>query len=483
MVVQPSFRDTIVIFLRRKITFLLIFLLVCAMGAAYLVTATPMYTSGASLVLRFDQRTVPNIDRNLDNTQSLMQGVNEHQEILHSDAEILRSPDISRDIIKTVGLEELYPKIAVSKFSDARKQDLALQSFQSDLIVNTGVESAVISVMFYARTPQLAQTVVQKLLSDFYAQEASIFANPQLQFTQQQADQAKQALNDAQNAFASFKQTHQIADLGQQVQQLLQQRTDVTSRLAIAQGLLMQAQQQETALDELLKTVPKETVSSAQGEQFQAADAAASELDKLKAKRDNMLSTYQPGSPVLRSVDAQIASLEHAVGSRAAQGRARVDRSPNRVYESIRTDYIRAVAQSKSAQQPVNVLQGQLDDINKRIEDLESQQNHYDDLARAVQIQADTYRAVAIRYQEARIEANRNAEKISAAALIAQPALPDRPAKPRKKLVAGATVLLGLLLASGVVLGLEALDDRLRTPREVAHVLRLPVLATFARDA
>lgn len=67
--------------------------------------------------------------------------------------------------------------------------------------------------------------------------------------------------------------------------------------------------------------------------------------------------------------------------------------------------------------------------------------------------------------------------------MITAPTVPDRPAKPRKKLVLAATLLLAALFGGGVVLALEAFDDRLRTPREVAHVLRLPVLATFSKDA
>ena len=332
MVVQPSFRDTIVIFLRRKVAFLVTFVLVCAIGAAYLALATPMYSSNASLVLRFDTRTVPNIDRNLDNTQTLMQGVNEHQEILHSDADILRSRDIARQVIGTVGLGQLYPKIAANaKLPDSQKLGAALQAFEGDMVVSTGVESDVINVIFYARTPDLAQRVVQLLLNDFYAQEAAIYANPQLQFTEQQSNDARKQLADAQTAFAAFKQSHQIADLSGQVQQLLQQRTDVSSRFAVALGMLLQAQEQEQALRELITTVPQEVTSSATGEQFQAADAAAGELDKLKAKRDNMLSTYRAGSPVLSSINAQIGSLERAVGSRTSQGRSRVDRAPNRV--------------------------------------------------------------------------------------------------------------------------------------------------------
>ena len=42
---------------------------------------------------------------------------------------------------------------------------------------------------------------------------------------------------------------------------------------------------------------------------------------------------------------------------------------------------------------------------------LEAQRNQYDDLTRAVQIQNDTYRTMAIRYETARVEANRNARE------------------------------------------------------------------------
>jgi capsular polysaccharide biosynthesis protein len=66
--------------------------------------------------------------------------------------------------------------------------------------------------------------------------------------------------------------------------------------------------------------------------------------------------------------------------------------------------------------------------------------------------------------------------------VIAAPVVPEVPARPRRKLVAFATVLVALLLAGGAVLGAEAFDDRLRSPRDITQVLRVPVLATFSKD-
>ena len=81
MVIQPSFRDTILTFFRRKFTFWLIFGAACLVGAAYLLLATPLYLSAASLVVRFDQNTVPDIDRSRAANVTL--GANERREILY----------------------------------------------------------------------------------------------------------------------------------------------------------------------------------------------------------------------------------------------------------------------------------------------------------------------------------------------------------------------------------------------------------------
>jgi uncharacterized protein involved in exopolysaccharide biosynthesis len=100
-----------------------------------------------------------------------------------------------------------------------------------------------------------------------------------------------------------------------------------------------------------------------------------------------------------------------------------------------------------------------------------------------VQIQSDTYRTLAIRYETARVEANRNAKNISAAVMISAPVVPNTPARPRRKLIAAATLVVALLSGIAAVLVIEAFDDRFNSPRDVTRILRLPVLATFAGDA
>jgi uncharacterized protein involved in exopolysaccharide biosynthesis len=380
-------------------------------------------------------------------------------------------------------LSRIYPKIAADGNGAPRQMDEALKAFAADMVIDVGLQSDVINVSFLNPDPEVAHATVQSLLDHFFSQEAVIYANPQLQFAEDEAKRSQEKLAAAQRALTQFRETNKISDLNEQIGQLLHQRTDVESRLATANGVVLESQQKEAAYKELLTAVPPLLTTSANGETYRGIDEVQGQLATLKAKRNQMASTYRPGSPVFKEIDASIASLQSSLGSSRADSRNRASTQPNLVYENIRTDLMRATAEAQGAQQPAQILGTQLDQINQRLADLDTKRTQNDDLQRSVRILDDTYRTLAIRAEESSVEANRNAQKISAAAVIAAPSLPDQPARPRRKLIALGTVLAGLIMAMGAVLGAEALDDRLRSPHDVAQVLRLPVLATFGKDA
>ena len=148
MIVQPSFREAVQTFFRRKFTFLLVFGGVCLAGAAYLLLATPLYLSNTSLVVRFDQHAAPNIDRTQQSHHSQL-GSNERREILHSDAD-----DFAQSRPGTPYHRPGRAGAAVSEDRQQRskmpphKMDDAVRAFSSDLVVDVGLQSDVINVSF-----------------------------------------------------------------------------------------------------------------------------------------------------------------------------------------------------------------------------------------------------------------------------------------------------------------------------------------------
>jgi len=289
---------------------------VCLAGGAYLLIKQPIYLSNASLVLHFDKQSVPNIDRTTNPTQPL--GQNEHREILYSDAEILRSTDLAQSVVNSIGLARLYPQIAAKGGSQDKQIDLATKAFLEDLVIDVGLQSDVLNISYFNPNATLARDAVRELLNKFFDQEAAVYANPQLAFAESEAKAARDKLTAAQDRLSDFKAKNQIADLQQQVTQFLRARTDIESRLHVAQGRVLEAEQRQQALKELLDSVPQNVTSSAMGEQYHAADDAESRLDQLRAKRSQMASTYNSNSPVFQQLDAQIASL---VGGQVTHGR------------------------------------------------------------------------------------------------------------------------------------------------------------------
>lgn len=481
MVYQRSLRETLHVFLRRKTLFAVMFGIVGLTGGSYLIFEQPLYMANATLVLHFGGQAVPDIDQSAAPIQ--LQGSNEHQEILNSDVAILNSPELLRSVVDNIGLANLYPRIASDSGTDAAKQSRAVQAFASNLTVDVGTQSDVINISFLHPSPVLARDAVRELLSGFYRQEADVYANPQLAFAKSEAEKAQASLTQAQTELAAFKSRYNISNLSEQVSRLLARRTDVESRWRKAQAALLQAQQQEDALSKLLQTLPVTADGSAAGGVYGTAESAEARLDELEGERNRLAGTASSGSPELRELDAQIHSLSKAVNRQAARSRRRARHGPSEIYQSIRKDLLRATARATSATPPAQALETQLRQINDQLNNLEWQKNQYDNLTQAVEIHRETYRSLALRSETARVEANRNAQRISAAALISAPVIPTEPAWPRKHLVALAALLSAVIVASGTVLACEAFDDRFQTPADVTRVLRLPVLATFGGDA
>jgi len=111
-------------------------------GGAYLIVAKPLYLSSAALVLHFDSRAIPDIDRN--KTPSQLEGSNEHREVLYSDADILRSPDRARKVIETIGLPRLYPDISANTLDEAAKLDESAGTRQPEVSSQGAVHRLVI---------------------------------------------------------------------------------------------------------------------------------------------------------------------------------------------------------------------------------------------------------------------------------------------------------------------------------------------------
>jgi len=462
---------------RHRRAVLGVFFSVLFAGLAYLLIAEPKYQSEAQLIVRFGDRSIPELSRSPVTEMSQ----SDRHEIVEAHAAMLSSHDLAQKAIESFGLDVVYPDIAADPPTRWTPMDEAVKRFMDKLSVDVGTQDNIIDITYLHPDKKLSHDILQKLIDLYVAQQTQIYQNPQSGFMASEVKTAGERLTKAQDAAEQFKQQWRISDFDQEVQDLLQQRGDVDTALRTAQANLDQAVHRQAEIEGLIKTVPATQPEPAGGEKYRSVDDAESRLADLRAKQSQMLATYSPNSPAMESLNAGIATAEADLKSRRGEVNNRSASNANTVYQTLQTDLLRTTADAKSNAEPVRVLTEQISGIDLRLKELRENRGKFNDLQREQQIAEDTYKSLSTQYEDARVKDSLNKQRISPAALISQPTYPYKTARPRKLITVLACLFGGAILAVGTALFLEAKDDRFTTAEQVMLTLDVPVLASFER--
>jgi uncharacterized protein involved in exopolysaccharide biosynthesis len=478
MIMQPTAKDLITVLFRRKKMFSVVAGGVMLLGAAYLILVTPQYRSEASIVVRFDEKAVPTTNMAHDTTPEVT-AQNDRRETVVANSEILNSPDLARGVIESFGLDQIYPDIQENPPRLGTPLDEAVRIFSRNLNVEPGQQGTVIQLSFQHRSPAMAKEALHRLIGAYMKREGEIFSSSDVEFQQQQMEQAKARLVATQAALQAFKTGAGISSFDDQIFALIKQRGDVAGNLQNAQVSLGQASERRNELQALLAKVSPNVQNSASGEKYHAVDDAENRVADLRVKERQMLATYNGSSPMLDQLRASLATAQADVQRNRGQIAGRDASAPNLVFQNIQTDLLRATAESRAFADSVAVLRGQLTAMDTSLQDSEAQRTRLNDLTRAVQINDSAYRALALHVEDARVVQNRVLERLSHGAVISDPSLPYKAAKPRYLIMAIATVVAGLLFGIMAIIFLELIDDRFTTAHQIEQRLGIPILAAF----
>ena len=98
------------ILFKHKRAVIRVFLVIVLGAGLYLLFATPKYESIAQLVVRFGDRSIPDVSRG----QPTELTPSDRREIVLANAAILGSPDLAQATIEAFGLKSVYPDIIAS---------------------------------------------------------------------------------------------------------------------------------------------------------------------------------------------------------------------------------------------------------------------------------------------------------------------------------------------------------------------------------
>ena len=128
-------------------------------------------------------------------------------------------------------------------------------------------------------------------------------------------------------------------------------------------------------------------------------------------------------------------------------------------------------------------LQAQMTDIDNKIKVANNQLSTTTDQTEAVRLEtmianySQTYASLLQSYEQVRMA---EAQTLSSIVQIEAAIVPIEPIRPRMLLNVAVAALVGLLLASSIIIGIDLLNDTIKTPEEIVYKLGLPVLGVIS---
>jgi polysaccharide biosynthesis transport protein len=462
---------------RRGLPALLTFAAVMGGSIAYLSVAPRVYETSARLMLDEKRVSVSELGRDLTQVPNVVPG---GASPLADQAELVKSEQV---------LEKALAKVKLESGESSIPKGLTLKGLKRDLKVKIIPGTNILEVNY--NTPNrlfgvklvnaLSQAMVEENIKTISSQATKV-----REFLEKnEVPNAQQRLRQADVAENQYRQASGIVSFDEQ------SKTLVTSLGALEdQERTLLAQLQEArARDASLRQV---TNSSSVKDAYTAVRSGQSEQAKLLRGKLTELETqivakqqrYTVAHPELVSLlrQRQILQImyqqELALVGNGNGGTASTPIADDNISQTYNNQLVANTVDAVAVANKLQSLQAQRGALQARLAQLPIKQQPLTALTRTREEAAESVKILQRKLEEAKIA---EAQKVSNLRVIEAAKLAILPASPQIPVVLLVAGVLGTLMASGVALILEAIDNRLHDADEAEAWLELPLLGVLPR--
>jgi capsular exopolysaccharide synthesis family protein len=318
-------------------------------------------------------------------------------------------------------------------------------------------QSKLVDVWVESSDPRLAATAANVLAEEFIEQNLELktqASEKTLDWLSDELGKQQEKVEASERALAEYREQQNALSLAERQNIVVSSLNQMNDAVTRAKANRMQKQ----TLYQQLKDVD---VASAPADTFPAIlqnpviQEHKSQLAALERERAKLSERYGEKHPEIVRIGASIADVT-----------ARLRQETAKVIESIANDY-------RSARAEENMLAGSLEAQKQAAMDLDKKSVNYSVLEREAQSNRQVYEALLQREKELRVVSNSRSNNVR---LVDRAEVPKTPFTPDTQANLLIAIVLGVALAIGTALGVDYLDDTIKTPDDVTRRLGLPFL-------
>lgn len=469
---------------RRKWSILTLVVVVMMVAVLAVLSITPVYRAGATLLIEQKQANVVSIEQvyGLEGTGS---------EYLQTQFELLKSRALAERVVKQLNLtthpefdprQQPEPLIDIkgmlADFSlgkaipatlpedleegidptEAEIFDEVTKAFMERISVVPQGKSQLVRVEVEMEDSRMAAKAANALANGFI--ESQMEATMEMSMTatnwmNTRLSELRVKLKEAEDRLQHFREKENLVDVdgvstisAAELSATSDRMIDARRQRAEAESMYRQVQASRDGGWEKLATMPA-VLGDPLIQQFKANEA------KARAKVDELSKRYGPRHPTMQAAQTELAAASASLRGQVEQ-----------VVAGIERNYQLAAANESSLRSSVEANKTQLQNISRKEFKL-----------RELQREVDTNRALYDTFLSRLKETSATADLESAnARVVDQAVVPSEPVKPKKSLIVAIAGLLALFIGAGLSLLLEALSNTFKGTEQVESKLNLPVL-------
>jgi uncharacterized protein involved in exopolysaccharide biosynthesis len=363
----------------------------------------------------------------------------------------------------------LYPDIAASLASDARKLAAAERAFTRRLSVTTAPQTPSIGLSFEHRNPEIAARALNALMDQYLAHRREVLVGGEFEALSQESADLNARAARANTALAAFLTEHEIGDFESELAALSARAGDIETQLLDAQARRREAEARAEALRAQLRAEPEEI------ELYSESDARR-ELVEAQIEREQMLSRYQADALPVREVDRRIAQLETFLAGGDPPSVTR--RGANPVRQEVTSQLYAIEAEARAQRGRETALAQQREEVRARLRAMQAIEPRFRQLQRERSILETNAQNFATRAEEARARDQLLGRATDNISTVERAAVPTQANSLRWPILI-VTLLIAAVVSVAAGLSRGLMRRNFPTPSSAARALGAPVLAVM----
>jgi capsular exopolysaccharide synthesis family protein len=461
-----DFRQYLLAIKRRWLPATAIFTCIVGLALLNVFSQKPIYEAKGKILIKKSS----NVTSAITQGQEIggLSVVGAQSDPLITEIELIRSVPVARKTISALNLQ------------------VKPQKFLEDLKILRIGKTDILEISYQNSNPKLAALAVNEVVNFYLTNNVTdnrTEAATARRFIVKQLPKTEAIVRQAEEVLRRFEEQNNIVDLEGEAKSAVEVTASLENQLSAAQVQLADANTQSQALqNDLLGMNSQQAVVASSVSQSPGVQRALEELQQVESQLANGLAIYQEQHPKIVDLRNKKASLESLLKGRVEQVLGTPTNQPSKdlqtgeLKQQITSNLVQIETRRLGLASQVSALSNVLANYKQRANVLPGLKQRKGELEREVTAARSTYETLLRRLEEIRVEENR---VVGNARLIEVAEVPEDPVNANEERTIALGVLLGILLAIGSALVLDALDTSIKTVKEAKEVFGGTLLGTI----